>query len=548
MRVGRPRCRRGRRAPRRAPTAATRGCCGGAARCPSRGDRRGRRRRYGRRPRAPPTMRNIVVWPPEVSLGGTRDPARWSAARPAHAARGRAATQPAVGDLGGGRGPRGVGAGAFARAARCAAAARVRSRAETPAAPSRAQQPAGLAQALGHGRMARHGRLKGTSARRGGFRVRQDGPPGSVGFGHGRAAGDRARAPGGGPCRAPAAVRCARGRLPGPLRRPSPALTAPSRGVLAIGHADLPLVGRPRPPRACRSWRCTATARADCRSRGASALANAPGVDRAPARRRPPRPARRAAARAGARRRGPGRGGHRRRRGRCVGGPGARAPRARRAARARRPTSPSTRCSRQRAARRRSRSSTSCAPSRRAPAGARRRCARRSTSTIPTCAGAATASSTTGELLAHADAHGYHVAMAMIPLDAGRPHRADRRALRAAPRSPLAGLPRQRPRQGRAAWRPRDAAGARRRGGPGLRRIERFERRSGLRVDRVMTPPHGMCSEAHDARARRRGLRRAGGDLPAAVDRSLPGRRRCSPAGARRTGSSRLRGHPADPD
>ena len=29
-----------------------------------------------------------------------------------------------------------------------------------------------------------------------------------------------------------------------------------------------------------------------------------------------------------------------------------------------------------------------------------------------------------GELLEHADAHGYHVAMAMIPLDAGRPNRA----------------------------------------------------------------------------------------------------------------------------
>ena len=54
--------------------------------------------------------------------------------------------------------------------------------------------------------------------------------------------------------------------------------------------------------------------------------------------------------------------------------------------------------------------------------GARRRCGRRCSSTTPTCAGAATASSTTRELLDHADAHGYHAAMAMIPLDAGRPN------------------------------------------------------------------------------------------------------------------------------
>ena len=27
-----------------------------------------------------------------------------------------------------------------------------------------------------------------------------------------------------------------------------------------------------------------------------------------------------------------------------------------------------------------------------------------------------------------------------------------------------------------------------------LRRVERFERRSGLRVDRIMMPPHGLCS------------------------------------------------------
>ena len=55
-----------------------------------------------------------------------------------------------------------------------------------------------------------------------------------------------------------------------------------------------------------------------------------------------------------------------------------------------------------------------------------------------------------GELLEHADAHGYHVAMATIPLDAGRPNRAAAAPVPRAPRSPIAGLPRQRPRQGRA--------------------------------------------------------------------------------------------------
>ena len=40
-------------------------------------------------------------------------------------------------------------------------------------------------------------------------------------------------------------------------------------------------------------------------------------------------------------------------------------------------------------------------------------------------------------LLAHADAHGYHVAMAMIPLDAGAAARRDARAVRASGRDRL---------------------------------------------------------------------------------------------------------------
>ena len=164
-----------------------------------------------------------------------------------------------------------------------------------------------------------------------------------------------------------------------------------------------------------------------------------------------------------------------------------------------------------------------CAPRRLAPAA---RCARPSSSTTRTCAGAATASSTTGELLEHADAHGYHAAMAMIPLDAGRAAPRRRSRSSAAPRPALARLPRQRPHQAASCSAARRPTAALAMAAQALRRVERFERRSGLRVDRVMTPPHGMCS---------RGMTRALGavgfdalvrDPPAAVDRA---RRRPTP-------------------
>ena len=59
------------------------------------------------------------------------------------------------------------------------------------------------------------------------------------------------------------------------------------------------------------------------------------------------------------------------------------------------------------------------------------------------------------------------------------------------------------------AWRPRRcAASSASSGAPGLR------------VDRVMTPPHGLCSENVTPGARRRGLRRAVRDPPDPVDRA----------------------------
>jgi hypothetical protein len=89
--------------------------------------------------------------------------------------------------------------------------------------------------------------------------------------------------------------------------------------------------------------------------------------------------------------------------------------------------------------------------------------------------------------------------MATIPLDAGRPNRA------------AAALFRERPDRLSLVFHgndhikgelmaPKDVAGATAVAAQALRRVERFERRSGLHVDRVMTPPHGMCSE-HMTRA-----------------------------------------------
>jgi hypothetical protein len=98
-------------------------------------------------------------------------------------------------------------------------------------------------------------------------------------------------------------------------------------------------------------------------------------------------------------------------------------------------------------------------------------------------------------LVAHADEHGYHVAMAMIPLDAGRVHRptaalfterADRLSLvvhgNDHVRHELLG--------------PAERDTALTLAAQALGRIERFERRSGVSVDRIMMPPHGRCSEA----------------------------------------------------
>lgn len=98
-------------------------------------------------------------------------------------------------------------------------------------------------------------------------------------------------------------------------------------------------------------------------------------------------------------------------------------------------------------------------------------------------------------LLDHADAHGYHVAMAMVPLDGRWQHRptvelfrrrADRLSLVLHGNNHVS----------RELMRPGDEAAAVGLAAQALRRATRFQARYGLAIDRVMTPPHGLCSES----------------------------------------------------
>jgi hypothetical protein len=98
-------------------------------------------------------------------------------------------------------------------------------------------------------------------------------------------------------------------------------------------------------------------------------------------------------------------------------------------------------------------------------------------------------------LLTHADAHGYHAVMAMVPLDAVGTH------------APTATLFRQRADRLSLAIHGNDhvsqellsateTVSAHALCAQAIRRVRRFEARTGLSVDRVMIPPHGMCSES----------------------------------------------------
>jgi hypothetical protein len=96
-------------------------------------------------------------------------------------------------------------------------------------------------------------------------------------------------------------------------------------------------------------------------------------------------------------------------------------------------------------------------------------------------------------LVAHADEHDYHAAMAMIPLDAGRAHSATA-SLFAARRDRLSLLIHGNDHVHQELCALSDADRAVSVAAQARRRIVQFERRSGVPVDRVMTPPHGLCS------------------------------------------------------
>jgi hypothetical protein len=100
-------------------------------------------------------------------------------------------------------------------------------------------------------------------------------------------------------------------------------------------------------------------------------------------------------------------------------------------------------------------------------------------------------------LVAHADEHGYHVAMAMIPLDAagGRVHRPTAE-LFTRRRDRLSLVVHGNDHVHNELLLMEDERVALATAAQALRRIERFEARSGVEVDRVMMPPHGRCSRA----------------------------------------------------
>jgi hypothetical protein len=97
-------------------------------------------------------------------------------------------------------------------------------------------------------------------------------------------------------------------------------------------------------------------------------------------------------------------------------------------------------------------------------------------------------------LLTHAERHDYHASMAMIPLDArwAKNREAVRLFAQHPQRLSLNVHGNNHVRRELLADLGRDEAIAL--GAQALRRVRAFERRTGLGVDRVMMPPHGMCS------------------------------------------------------
>jgi len=108
------------------------------------------------------------------------------------------------------------------------------------------------------------------------------------------------------------------------------------------------------------------------------------------------------------------------------------------------------------------------------------------------------------ELGAHAREHGYHVALATVPLDAWFAHPAALRALRES-NGAISLLIHGNDHDGGELGRVTTGSGAVSLAAQALRRVDAFSRRTGVAVDHVMVPPHEACS-----RATLGGLRRCG--------------------------------------
>jgi len=102
-------------------------------------------------------------------------------------------------------------------------------------------------------------------------------------------------------------------------------------------------------------------------------------------------------------------------------------------------------------------------------------------------------------LLEHAGAHGYHASMAMVPLDGRFQHRATVDLFRRNSEY-LSLVFHGNNHVSEELMRSSNERSALALAAQAIRRAERFEARYGLRMDRVMTPPHGICS-ANVARA-----------------------------------------------
>jgi hypothetical protein len=109
-----------------------------------------------------------------------------------------------------------------------------------------------------------------------------------------------------------------------------------------------------------------------------------------------------------------------------------------------------------------------------------------------------------GELGQHAREHGYHVALATVPLDAWFAHPAALRALKQSDGA-ISLLVHGNDHDGGELGRVATEADAVSLAAQALRRVEAFGRRTDVAVDRVMVPPHEACS-----RATLNGLRRCG--------------------------------------